>query len=59
MSEIESTFETRDLSLTCNTGPTAGLVDGISPVGLGYGVTNALTRDCITIDSVQEDWRYS
>ena len=41
MSEIESIFETGILGLTCNTGPykTVGLVDNVSLVELGYGVT--------------------
>ena len=63
MSKIESTFETGDLGLTCNTGPYR-----INGQSCGWRrptvVTmrchrDALTRDRVTIDTVWENWRYT
>ena len=62
MSEIESTFETGDIGLTCNTRSyrTNGLSCGWRrPSGVRIGChMDALARDCVTSDSVRKDWRY-
>ena len=63
VSEIELTFETGDLGLTCNTGPyrTNGRSCGWrrpSEVRIWCHM-DALTRDRIKVDTVREDWRYN
>ena len=62
VSEIELAFETRDLGLTCNTGPYK--INGRScgwyqPSGVRILChIDDLTRDYVTIDTVCGDWRY-
>ena len=62
VSETESTFETGDLGLICNTGPyrTNGQSCGWHwPSGVRIRCyMDVLTRDRIIIDTVWEDWHY-
>ena len=62
VSEIESTFKAEDLGLTCNTEPYR---TNSWPCGWHWPIRvriwchlNTLTRDCITIDTMREDWCY-